>query len=262
MLYGVLGQLEYLMDTMQCIGHQSHEALNLDDPGHVFHPRLLTIVDGGAFGSMQHLQQYDRMKVGDWDPFKTQTQSQHVPYERPIGHVPRQVRASTSGVRRHKHGLHDEDENEAEHRGPEVDPQNCTRPTGTHFSTSLHTLISTLPQFTQLPHFPVYGTQFTPFPHVPTFGSPLTPSPVPAFGSPFTPLPHIPIFGYDATTSGGSLRADLSQIYDLIGATGGGSTTVDLKDYCTLGQTMFMPTQTLLVRLLVPYVQTLAKYMI
>ena len=57
------------------------------------------------------------------------------------------------------------------------------------------------------------------------------------------PLPHILVFGYDATTSGGSLHADFSQIYDLLGATGGGSTTVDLPDYCTFGQTMFMPTQ-------------------
>ena len=219
------------MDTMQRIGHLAHEALNVEEQRYALDPRLLTIMDG-AFGSMQHLQQYDRMKIGDWDPFETQTQCQHVPYERPIGRVPRQARASSSGVRRHRHGLHDEDNNEAEHRDPEVDPQNCTRSTGTHFSTSLHTPVSTLPQFTPFTHFPFYGTQFTPSPHVP------------AFGSPFTPSPHIPVFGYDATTSGGSLDADFSQINDLLGATGGGSTTVDLPDYCTLGQTMFTPTQT------------------
>ncbi|XP_071914096.1 serine/threonine-protein phosphatase 7 long form homolog isoform X1 [Coffea arabica] len=65
MLHGVSGQFEYLMDTMQRIGRQSHDALEHEGR---FHPRLATIVDG-AYGSMQYLQRFDRMVVGDFDSF-------------------------------------------------------------------------------------------------------------------------------------------------------------------------------------------------
>ena len=93
------------MDTMQRIGRQSHEALEHEGR---FHPRLATIVDG-AYGSMQYLQRFDHMVVGDFDSFDHNPPvAQEIPIQPRVRRVPAQGGPSSSRSRRHRHGLRDE----------------------------------------------------------------------------------------------------------------------------------------------------------
>ena len=122
---------------MQRIGRQSHDALELDDPGSRFHPRLATIVDG-AYGSMQYLQRFDRMVVGDYDSFNHNPHvTPEIPIQPRVRRVPTQGGPSSSRSRRHRHGLQDEVMREMSVQNTEAGTQSRHNPTSNQFITSV-----------------------------------------------------------------------------------------------------------------------------
>ena len=240
---------------MQRIGRQSHGALELDDPGSRFHPRLATIVDG-AYGSMQYLQRFDRMVVGDYDSFNHNPHvTPEIPIQPRVRRVPTQGGPSSSRSRRHRHGLQDKVIEETGIQMTEGGTQSHYNPTSNQFTTSVSVPMTDIhgvspgqnisaftPQVTSFPHSQHIALDATPLPQFPPFGVYSRPSPyLPVFGGHFPSSSNEPPFGYVATAAASSSTANLHPIFNFLNETGGVPSISDLPDYYSLGQTMTVP---------------------
>ncbi|XP_071904991.1 uncharacterized protein [Coffea arabica] len=235
MLYGVSGQFKYLMGTMQHVGQQSHEAFQLEDTGGHFHSCFATIVDG-AYGSMQYLQRFDRMVVGDFNSFNhNPSVPQEIPEPNRVRSVPTQGGPSSSRSRRRRHGLQDEVIGEQTIQHTEAPDINAMPP--------IQNISAFSPQVTSFPYSSHIGLDATPLSQFPTFGAHPTPSSYyPAFGGQYPSSSHEPPVGDAITVAASSSASELHPIFTLRSGMGGTSPILDLLDYYSLGQPMTVPT--------------------
>lgn len=249
--------INFLLQTgaMQRIVQQTQNVINIDNIGERALPRLCTIMDG-AYGSMQYLRRFDRMVVGQSDPFDSgHPSTSNVPFQTPGRRVPSHTGPSSSRGRQRRHDQHD---------GPTV-VEPSVQVTGMDTG---HPHTPPVQQFTAFAPSPVPGVDrgmaarhhvsgdmFIPQPASMTIGAQATSSQqFPPFAVPPTPVAgmygfdprfpsssQLPPYEHVPMTGDFSSHAALHPIFTLLSGTGGTSSSLELPDYYSLGQPSVFP---------------------